>query len=168
MKRIITLILCVALGYGMAMAQGKKNKEKDNDNFKKVIELVEGGKFTIDINKVLPNGNMDLSRFNPRGEINVCDTTIKGNLPFFGRAYRVSPGSDGGIRFDGTPIRSEWKIIQKRKHAIVDYQFTIREADDVLRFTIEIGTNSNCSVTLNSNNRQTISYLGVIKPLKSK
>jgi len=83
----------------------------------------------------------------------VCD------LPFFGRAFNVGYGSDGGIKFEGKP--QNIRIEQKGKKYLI--RTTVNGTNDVYDLLFTIFYDGGTSVNINSNNRASISYDGRIR-----
>lgn len=170
MKTLYVLLLCLPFMTATpAIAQRQSKEEKAarlEKEFKTTLALVESNHFRIEINRAYPQSGRDLSRFNPRGHINISDSTAQGQLPFFGRAYSLPYGEGGGIEFDA-PMQNR-KIStesRKRKKSIL-YRFSVPGKNDTYQISIEISPGGSCSVNVNSNNRAHISFTGNISPLK--
>lgn len=161
MKHLSLIMLLLVIGF--STVEGKKRTS--HEDFMRMEQLIKSNKFQIDITRVISNRGFDTNRFTISGTINVNDTIYTGHLPFFGRAYRLNPGSDAGITFDGKATKFSHETIETRRKATIIYRFSIPSRDDLLHFYIEVQGNGSCSITLTSNNRETISYLGVVTPL---
>jgi hypothetical protein len=95
----------------------------------------------------------------------VIDDSIVTYLPYFGRAYSAPVNlSQGGIQFTSTDFN--YTIESKRKEWIIVIK--PRESIDVRELTLRVFKNGSASLMVNSNNRQSISYNGVIEERKSK
>lgn len=162
----LAAFLCIT---GPLQAQKKSDKTAKNEQiFQETLALVESNQFKIDINRVYPQRGYDLSRFNPRGIINIKDSIAEGNLPFFGRAYSLPYGEGGGLEFDNKMEDRSVKINDKKKGKSISYDFSVRSQNDVLSFRIEIHGGGGCTVNLLSNNRESITYSGNITPLSEE
>ena len=172
MKTNILLLLCgllLAIMPAEARKVSKADKTAENAKaFQEMEKLVAGRHFQIEINRVYPQYGFDVSRFNPTGSILVQDSVARGHLPFFGRAYSLPYGENGGIDFDNTMQRVSIKTVKRRKEKIIVMSFSVRGTYDVYQMTIEAASNGTCSVSLNSNQRAQISYGGTISPLKEE
>lgn len=167
---LLAAILLFAL---VAPASGQKSsKEEKNSQTEKAFQmtrkLIESKKFKIEINRVFPTNGQDVSRFSPRGEIIVKDTIAQGRLPFFGRAYSLPYGEDGGIEFDNRIKDEKIKFVEKKKKKSIIYTFTVASRNDQYQFTIEAAGSDACTVSMNSNNRTHISYSGTISPIEKE
>ena len=98
---------------------------------------------------------------------NDYDLSLKGNtmvsfLPYFGRAYSISPGQDGGIKFTSTDFRytadktkNGWRVV-----------IVPKDASNVTQLYLDISTSGYATLQVTSNDRQVISYYGVIEKSK--
>lgn len=167
---VLTVWMLLALA-PPAIAQKLSKEEKARqleEAFQATRTLIESKKFQIEINRVFPTSGKDVSRFNPRGEMSINDTIAKGHLPFFGRAYSLPYGENGGIEFDNKIKDEKIKIIEKKRKKSILYTFTVVGKNDQYQFTIEAIGGNGCSISLNSNNRAQISYSGTISPLEKE
>lgn len=162
---LIFLIGCTSI----ATAQRKNKTERDSlsqQQFREMTALVAGNRFEINIDRVYPLNGSDLSRFNPEGTITVADSTAKGKLPYFGRAYTL-PYGGGGLEFDAQVKEREIKTVEKKRRTFILYKFSVAGKDDTYRFSIDIFPNGTCTVNVSSNNRRNISYSGRIGEIKA-
>ena len=164
-KLSILLVLFCFLSMG-CFAQEKTKKElkaeKELEKQKEIKTLIDSKNFLFEAQKVIPQGggfiildyNTYFLKFNT--EKTTCD------LPFFGRAYNISYGGDGGIKFEGTPEKIQ---IEKRKKNYI-IKATVKGKNDVydLMFTVFFDGGTTLSIT--SNNRASISYDGEIRSYK--
>jgi hypothetical protein len=88
---------------------------------KEIEALIDSKNFVFEAQKASPQGgrmlNLDYNtyflKFN--AEKTTCD------LPFFGRAFNVAYGGDGGIKFEGVPENIQ---IEKRKNRLMSKQLS--------------------------------------------
>lgn len=169
MKTQATILIALMLLLTGGLQAQRKNKAEQSakieQQFKDLQTLMNSNRFQVTIDRVYPMNGADLTRFNPTGTITVTDSTAKGKLPYFGRAYTLSYGEGGGIEFDNTIKGLQVKTIEKKKKNSVFYQFNVDGKNDVYRITIEAFPGGTCSVGINSNNRRNISYSGKIENL---
>ena len=98
-------------------------------------------------------------------DMKVMGDSIVTYLPYFGRAYSAPINlSQGSIQFTSADFnytaeskRKEWIIVIKP-----------RESIDVRELTLRVFKNGSASLMVNSTNRQSISYNGVIEARRSK
>lgn len=170
MKALHVLLLCLPLMLAIpAMAQRQSKEEKAaklEKEFKATLALVESNNFRVEIDRAYPQNGRDLSRFNPRGHINISDSTAQGQLPFFGRAYSLPYGEGGGIEFDAPMQNRKISTELKKKKKSILYRFSVPGKNDTYQISIEVAPGGGCSVNVNSNNRAHISFTGNISPLE--
>lgn len=161
-----------------AQASDRKKEKADPEAFNKLVELVKSNLFYVEATDAYPSGNSSItvqtkhgsttiggeghiSLSNNRGELIMMDSVVTGHLPFFGRAYSLPYGEGGGIEFDKTRVKERSiKVVNKRKKQYVEYTFDAQSKNDMFTFYIEVYSNGNCVIKVNSNNRAAISYSG--------
>ncbi|MDQ6470765.1 DUF4251 domain-containing protein [Flavobacterium sp. LHD-80] len=150
-----------------AFAQEKSKKElKAEQELKKQKEieaLIDSKNFAFEAQKATPQGgrllNLDYNTYFLK--FNEANTTC--DLPFFGRAYNVAYGGDGGIKFEGVPENTR---IEKSKKKII-VRSTVKGKNDVYDLLLTVFFNGDASLSVNSNNRAPISYDGVVEAPKT-
>ena len=82
-------------------------------------------------------------------------------LPYFGRAFNVNPGdaNNGGIRFESKEFTVK-KTTTKKGNIL--FVITPRDQKENYVFNLEIFKNGSAFLSINSNNRQPISFDGNI------
>ena len=165
-KLLILLALLCFLSFPV-LAQEKTRKELKADRElqkqKEIEALIDSKNFVFEAQKALPQGgrmlNLDYNtyflKFNT--EKTTCD------LPFFGRAFNVPYGGDGGIKFEGIP--ENIKIEKKKKS--VNVKATVKGKNDVYTLYFNIFFDGGATLSVNSNNRASISYDGEIEAPKA-
>jgi hypothetical protein len=166
--RISILLVLLCFFDSPVFAQEKTKKElkaeRDQQKQKEIETLINSKNFVFEAQKVNPQGgrviildyNTYFLKFNT--EKTTCD------LPFFGRAFNVAYGGDGGIKFEGIP--ENIKIEKKKKSYVL--KATVKGKDDVYNINFSIFLNGGTTLFVNSNNKASISYDGEIKAPKSK
>lgn len=170
MRTLLLLLLLPFLSVGSISAQTSKAEKAEQlaKLFRETRTLVESNQFKITIDRVFPQSGMNVDRFNPRGEMTINDSIAQGKLPYFGRAYSLPYGESGGIEFDGPMTEKSVKIVEKKNKKMITYRFAIRGKNDTYQLTIDIFPGGNCSINVNSNNRNHISYSGNVSPLEEE
>ncbi len=166
-KLLIFLVLLCFLSLPV-LAQEKTKKElkaeKELAKQKEIEALVNSKNFVFEAQKASPQGgrllNLDYNtyflKFNE--EKTTCD------LPFFGRAYSAPYGGSGGISFEGVP--EDIQIEKKKKSYVI--KATVKGKDDSYRLLFTIFFDGGGSLSVNSNNRASISYDGLIEAPKTE
>lgn len=96
-------------------------------------------------------------------DMKVMQDSINTFLPYFGRAYSAGYSNEGGINF--VSKKFDYKLKEKQKGG---WEVTIRPADtrDVTELTYSISANGYATLQVISNNRQAISFYGIVEKHK--
>jgi len=141
------------------------------------IKLVEGQSFIFNATNAQPMNSTEISAvFNKipgamgggsipltgnAYQLNVANDSLSAYLPYYGRSYNAPRNpTEGGIKFSSTEF--SYKADKKKKG---NYIVTIRPKDskgDVLSMILNISEKGYASLSVVSNNRQTITYTGFI------
>lgn len=98
--------------------------------------------------------------------VEVSKDTVVSYLPFFGKAYAAPIGStDGGIKFTSTKF--EYKITPRKKGGW-DINIKPKDVSDVQQLSLTVYKNGTAYLSVNSTNRQSISYNGHISEKKTR
>jgi len=165
-SRVVVLLImfCFFSFDGVAQEKTKKElkQERELQKQKEIQALIDARNFVFDAEKAYPQGtrmlNLDYNTYSIKfnSENVVCD------LPFFGRAFNIAYGADGGIKFEGKP--ENIKVEQKGKKCLI--KATISGTNDVYDLMFTIFYDGGTTVNINSNNRASISYDGRIRAPK--
>lgn len=161
---ILLMLFCFFSFDGFAQEKTKKElkQERELQKQKETEALINSKNFVFDAEKAYPQStrmlNLDYNTYFIKftSENVVCD------LPFFGRAFNVGYGADGGIKFEGKPEKI--KVEQKGKKYLI--KTTVKGTNDVYDLLFTIFYDGGTSVSINSNNRASISYDGRIRAPK--
>lgn len=127
-----------------------------------VAVWVQKGQFSFEPQTVIPmtGGARQLSP--AEFDLRVHSDSLISYLPYFGRAYSISPGEEGGLRFTSTVF--EYKAKKEKK----GWQVTIvpRDARDVRQLSLHISETGFATLQVNSTNRQPISFSGYVVAVK--
>ncbi|WP_338224884.1 DUF4251 domain-containing protein [Algoriphagus confluentis] len=92
--------------------------------------------------------------------LDISPEKVVGDLPFFGRAYQSTPGSDSGMKFEF----SEFDFtVKNRKKGGWDLTISPTEQSDVRALYLTVQKNGNASLRIISNSKDSMSYTGFIK-----
>jgi hypothetical protein len=165
----IFLLLLLSLIVTSSFAQEKTRKQlreaRKIEKQKQTEILVNSKEFVFVARNASPQGfrNIDLTS-NPN-YIKFQPDFIKSEMPFFGRAYSgVAYRGDGGLHFEGKPQEYTFKKEKKAYQikAVVKGQY------DVYTMYLSVFFDGSASLSINSNNRSSISYNGEIRPIEKK
>jgi hypothetical protein len=169
MKKIVS-ILVVLFSFlsfqGFAQEKTKKElkAERELQKQKEIQALLDAKDFVFDAEKLYPQSgrmiNLDYNTY----FLKFTSDNVTCDLPFFGRGFNVGYGSDGGIKFEGKP--ENLKIEQTKKKYTM--KATVKGKNDVYDLFFTIFYNGGTTLSINSNNRASISYDGKIRAPKSE
>lgn len=162
MKTLLTLsFLCI---FCFVITDDKTK----NTAFEQTRELIGSNRFRVEAERAYPAQGKTVDLFSNKGYIILSDTLAKGFLPFFGRAYSLPYGDDGGIEFNSTVRNRKITLNKNKRNRNITYRFSVRAQNDVYTIILLIQSNRNCNITVQSNQRSSISYSGKIYPLPEK
>lgn len=99
----------------------------------------------------------------PGFDMKMLVDSINTYLPYYGRSYAAGYSNNGGINFTSTKF--EYKLKDKDKGG---WELVIKPSDakDISQLIYSISTNGYATLQVISNNRQAISFYGVIEKVK--
>lgn len=163
--KAIKLFFMISLLIGVSGFHPDNKKEKKARQQLEMARLIDSGKFRF----VARSANSELGYFNPltsNYDLVFDSLQIRAFLPYYGRAYHVPYGGDGGVNFDITAekISKEWNDRKKI------YQIDTRLADSNDSYSIYLtaGLNGFADLKINFINRSWISYNGTIEKIEPK
>lgn len=163
--KILQLVLWLLIGTTPSMAQSNERKaEKERKRVeaeKATVTLIESKNFEFRATRALPTGykSMDLTT-NPNF-VRFSEELIKSEMPFFGKAYSVPFGGDGGLKFEGKP--EQYTIEKGKKNYSVVAK--VKGSNDFYTIHLTVSLDGGATMDISSNNRSSISYFGSIAPL---
>ncbi|MDT0690157.1 DUF4251 domain-containing protein [Salegentibacter sp. F188] len=163
--RYLLLILCVTL---MACG-GSRNQPTDADlrGYEELKEQVNGSGFEIENQWAIPLRGGRINLIGNPNYIRFKGDNVDLFLPYFGeRQSGGGYGEGGGIEYDGPTEKLE--IIENQQNRNIRIQFEATAGTENLKFYINLHSNGNAETSLNSSQRDAISYRGEAKPLKEE
>ena len=158
-------LLLLAISFAcISFAQNSKNDSSEK-NAASVKALVNSRQYVFKAQAALPLSG-GLRQLTGGYDMNVSKDTTQANLPYFGRAY-VAPAdpTQGGIKFTSTQF--DYSVLERKKGGW-DVTFKIKDVPDVRQMILTISGDGYASLTVYSNNRQAITFNGVIEDKKSR
>jgi len=161
--KISVLALLMLLIINSSFAQEKSRKqikeEKKIEKQKQVEVLINAKEFVFVARTALPTGYRTVNLTSGSYTVKFHPDMIDSFLPFYGRAYSgVGYNNENGLKFKGKP--EEFTIQKKAKNYQVNA--VVKGESDVYRISMTVSSEGNSSLSINSNNRSTISYYGSI------
>ncbi len=165
---VLILLLMFVSGISVYAQKGKKQQnrkkarhEKKLEGYAKVKELVTGRDFIFDAKRAFPTGYKSVDLTTNPGTIEVMNDSVVADLPYFGRAYTSSYGGDSGLKFEGKIKDEDIEYLDKK--FMLRYSFKVNGENDSYNVSMEISYDGNASVNVISQNRNAISYHGIIE-----
>ena len=162
--KAISLFVLISLFLGLSGFQPENKKEKKAKQQLEMAKLIDSGKFRF----VARSANSEIGYFNPltsNYDLVFDSLQIRAFLPYYGRAYHVPYGGNGGVKFDlhAEKINKEWNDRKKLFH--IDTQ--LADSQDSYTIYLTAGLNGFADLKINFRNRSWISYNGTIEKLES-
>lgn len=186
MKKILTLCFVLSLSLNLSAQTRKERKAEQKAKleaqYQSIKTLVESGSFSFEAIRAMPLGN-DVANIGLRlpagsavfqgntvnlvgndNHVNINNSEADIFLPFFGRVFipKRNP-SESGIKYKGEIIKYKTTFNNKKKRIILS--FNAKNNSESLKFSFVISSGGQARLTVNSSTRQSISYMGDIKPL---
>lgn len=159
---IIGFLFMFTLVHGFTQDISRKaRREKNKIEKQRLIDsLMNSKEFVFEAKRALPQGGSSVDLTGNINFVKFHPEKIESYLPFFGRAYSIDYGGDGGIKFEGKP--SGYTIVRRKGGKGFEVNATIRTPRDNYKLIIFVSPEGNASLTINSNQRSVISYDGDI------
>lgn len=157
-------IFCVMMLISVSLfSQGLSKKEikqqADSIAFSNLRQLIEMKNFEFSATHVLPQGSESIVLTTNEYVLIIKHDSIFCDLPFYGRAYQVTPGERGGFHFS-KPVTGYKTNMKNQK---IEIEINTVDKNDFFKFFFTLTGNENASLSVISNNRSGISYWGEIK-----
>jgi hypothetical protein len=162
---VLFLSLIVTATYAQEKSKKQVREERKIEKEKQIASLVDSKAFVFIGQTALGQGFRSIDLTTNSNYVEFKPDKIKSEMPFFGRAYSgVGYGGDSGLHFEGIPQEF---TIEKGKKA---YQIkaVVKGETDIFTLFLSVSFGGNATLTINSNNRSSISYNGEIKPIETK
>jgi len=154
-----TKILITALNMIFAVFVFGQDKQPTKSEIKaeKVEKSIKSGRYEITVNQVNPMTGR-VRHLTSDYSVRISGDSCYVYLPYFGRAYSLPYGGDGGIKV--TNVMENYKMNKEGKSYTIS--FSAKGNDDTFRFSVSVWINGSTEINVTSNNRQTISYSGYL------
>lgn len=168
----------IALGLSLTSAYAQSSEEKSKANEDRVKALVESREFTFVANSAQPLNANEINRVIGQmqgmaggAQINLAEqgyqlslskNNLSSHLPYYGRAFSAPIGNSdrAGFKFDS----KDYNITQKvGKKGEINLNITPKDQAESIRMMLSIAKSGMANLTVSSNVRQSISYIGYIK-----
>lgn len=167
LKNIFLLLLLLAVTASFAQKKTRKQlrEVRKIEKQKQTAALVDMKSFIFVARTAMPQGfnTIDLT-LNPN-YVQFEPDKIKSKMPFFGIAYSgIGYGRDVGLHFEGRPQ----KFTVKKSKKAYQIDVSVKGETDFYHLLLTVFFEGNATLSVNSNNRSSISYNGEIRPIEEK
>ncbi len=161
------LLWLLILSNGFSQDKGRKESKEEHkiEVQKRIDSLINSKVFVFVASMAYPQGNKAMNLTTNINFIKFSPELIVSELPFYGRAYNVAYGGDGGMKFQGKP--EEYTVVKRKKDYLI--KAVVKGNNDSYQIFLTVSFEGSSSLSINSNNRSSISYSGDISaPEKQK
>ena len=169
---VIFLMVFAFIFQGYAQTNDKKQSKKEaraekrKKQFEETQKLVNSKSFIFDAQRVFPTGTRSLDLTTNPGSIKIENDSAWVDLPFFGRSYTSHYDANYSMDFEGKIEDEKLEISEDKLN--INYSFVVNANNDSYNIFMEIAYSGDCSVTINSQGKATISYSGKIEKIEKK
>lgn len=154
---LVSLILILACG-------GAKNTNDDLREFEQLKELVSSREFEIENQWAMPLRGGQINLIGNANFIRFKGDSVEVFLPYFGvRHAGGGYGGEGGIKYEGPA--ENLSIMEHVAEKNIELTFEGQQGIENLDFLITIYSNGKVNTSVNSSQRDAISYKGDLKAL---
>jgi len=165
--RIVALLITLALlGASVYAAENPQKQDKKQKQKEQTEKLVNSKQFQFVARQALPMGGKSVDLTTNPNFTKFYPDSIQADMPFFGRAYSVPYGGSGGIKFHGKP--KKFTITPQKRGKGYLIKATVNDTSDSYSLTLSVSNDGYGTLTINSNNRNSISYYGKISALENE
>jgi len=130
------------------------------ESTRELNQKVESKDFTVDVNYANPMSGQQIFLTNGYN-LRIKNDSAFAYLPYYGVAYSAPYGGDGGIKFS-EPMNG-YSCKTNKKSDGWDIYFKVNAKENGYEILLNVFKNGNSTITVNSNNRQSISFYGELK-----
>lgn len=160
----LVLVLGIALLAGGQSLFAQSKKEKREQKEMQVKEMIESGRFMIDVNRAVPMSGRAVNLTSPYS-LELRGDSVLSYLPYFGRAYSAPYGGGKGLNF--TETVSEYDLSYDKK-GVARIKFRTRTDEDNYAFNVQVFPNGSSTISVTPVNKQGIMFYGEVAPKKEK
>lgn len=166
-----TIVLSFFLSFSMLMgfAQEKtKQQIKEEQKLakqKKVEDILNSKQFEFVGDMAYPQSGRSIDLTTNTNYFRIKNDTVHSEMPYFGRAYAgVGYGSDAGLSFKGTA--ENYTLKKGKKNYTIKTE--VKGSSDRYAIILTVFFDGGATLSISSNNRNSISYRGEIGKLPVK
>lgn len=173
MKQLHILLISLTIlltGCGVTSSQsGNDRKAEKNaqraEEYAKTSTLMDGGNYIFTVRSINPSGGRTIQATSSY-TMKASNGTFEAYLPYFGRAYQAPIGGSSGIEYNGEP--ENLTVVKDSDKFTITVSYQISGSNERYNVNFAVGSNGYGTLTINSQNRQSISYYGEVSELTEK
>lgn len=135
-------------------------------DYEKMQSMVDSKSYAFEANWAITQSGKRINLIGSPNYLKINSLHAIASMSYFGVAQNIAYGSDIGIKFDCEIKSYDVKLVDKKKKIIINGQ--TENNSEKFDFILTIFHNGNASLALNSNNRNSISYDGIVKQYNDK
>lgn len=161
---IIMLLICSLSVFAQEASKKEAKEKKKTVKENQVKVLLDNGEFVFIADRAMPQGSRTVDLISYQAYLKFQPDFIESSLPYFGRAFSgVGYGSDSGLNFEGKP---ENYTIEPGKKNVKIIKTRVKGENDSFNLQLTVTPSGYATLNVMSNNRNSITYTGVIKALE--
>lgn len=154
----------VFVGILLAGCASTRSSSGKNPDGVKIKAALESRDYTISANRAIPHSGRAVPLTSDYS-LRIKGDSIYSYLPYFGRAYSLPYGGGEGLIFNA--LSTEYTLAYNKKGA-AEIGFNVKTGEDNYSFNIEVFDNGSSSITVQPNNKQSISFTGELRLKETK
>ena len=155
-KYLFFWLLFITISIAASFSPIKNNKENDAS----IEHAINSKSYVFKARTATPLSGGLIQLNGSNYDLTILPKAIKCDLPFFGRAYRVTYGGEGGIKFSSDDFDYTVKKKNKRGWSII---IKPNDNQDVRLLRLDISKSGYAALSVISTNRQQMSFDGNIE-----
>jgi hypothetical protein len=157
---LVAALFCFMFGSINAQDKTVKVALASNTEQTKIESLLNSKNFEFIANEVLPLGSAPKDLVGSDYSVSFKPEMVISYMPFYGRSYSAmaTMGKDKGMRFEGVP--ENFSVEKNKNGFFVNTKVTVER--DTFSISMTVSNSGYATLTINSNNRGTISYQGEV------
>ena len=159
------VMFAVASGFSQEPSKKAQREQNRIEKEKQIETLINSKEFVFEATQALPQSGKMIMLTGSSYTVTFHPDSIESYLPFYGRAYSVDYGGDGGIKFKGKP--QEYKVVAQKSGKGYDINATIKTTKDLYKLYLSVTPDGSATLMVDSNQRSSISYHGDIKKFEA-
>ena len=153
---ISTVMAVLALGVLTSCATAKERAARAAEQAKKVTAALNDRHYVIAIDRMIPMRGSS-KNVSYGYSVEVRNDSLISYLPYFGQAYNVPYGGGNGLNFsERIGSYHENQVKDGKWHIDID----VTNEEDTYRYQIDVFDNGSSSISVESRQRERISYSG--------